>query len=150
MNISDYEWHLIDCVTIQQGEVILDELLAEIEEIFSSGHDGVVSRMAELAVRLHIKQEEFQQAVLEAFHCTGKQERKKSAALILCMTTYDVMYGNDDKKDGSSEENKDEQTQAKDKVFCTTSFTLAMDKGMEWHFFFFLSLMLLFFQKCAN
>jgi len=77
--------------------------------------------MAELAVRLGIKQAEFQHAILEAFHCIGKHERKKCAALILSMTTYDVMF-DDDNKDGSDEKDKDKQT--KDKVFYPTLSTL--------------------------
>lgn len=97
---------------------MLDELLDEIEDIFSSGHDGVIARMAELSVRLQVKQEELQQAILEAFHCTGKKERKKCAALILCMTTYDVLYG-EDNQEASHGENKNEPTETKNEVFWT-------------------------------
>lgn len=89
---------------------MLDELLGEIEELFSAGHDGVVARMAELCVRLEVKQEELQQAILEAFHCTGTKERKSSSTLVLAMTTHDILFGeNDEASKQTDEENKEKQ-----------------------------------------
>ncbi|XP_031565818.1 nucleolar protein 9-like isoform X2 [Actinia tenebrosa] len=94
------------------GEQMLDELLGEMEELFSAGHDGVVARMAELCVRLEVKQQDLQRAILEAFHCTGKKEKKSSSTLLLSMTTHDIFFGeDDDKSKQTDEENKDEQTE---------------------------------------
>jgi hypothetical protein len=99
---------------------MLDELLGEIEEIFSAGHDGVVARMAELSVRLEVKQEELKQALLEAFHCSGTKEKKACSTLILCMTTYDIFFDESKEVERSKqtdEENKEKLTE-KTEVMC--------------------------------
>ena len=88
---------------------MLDELLGEIEELLSAGHDGVVARMAELCVRLEVKQQEIQQAIHVAFHCTGTKEKKTCSTLLLSMTTYDIFFG------GVSEESKQTDAENKEK-----------------------------------
>lgn len=85
---------------------MISELLPYLEDLLALGHMGVVVRMAELAVRFVIKQKKMLKALLQAFHCEGKDEQTSSVPLISSLTTYEIFYGTKaDEKEKDEEEN---------------------------------------------
>ena len=87
---------------------MIAELLPYLEDLLALGHMGVVVRMAEVAVRIVIKQKKMLKALLRAFHCEGKVERSSAVVLISSLTTYEIFYGTKpepDEKEKDSEEN---------------------------------------------
>lgn len=70
------------------------------------GHMGVVVRMAETAVRFVIKQKKILKALLQAFHCEGKDEQSSAVVLISSLTTHDIFFGTKpNEKDGDEQSN---------------------------------------------
>ena len=76
-----------------QAQQMAAELLPYIEDLLALGHMGVVVRLAETAVRFEIKQKKILKALLQAFHCDGKDKRSSAVALISSLTTYDIFFG---------------------------------------------------------
>lgn len=83
---------------------MLAELLPYLEDLLANEHMGIVVRMAEVAVRFVIKQKTMLKALLQAFHCEGKEEQSSAVLLFLSLTTYDIFYGTKLNEKGESEE----------------------------------------------
>lgn len=84
---------------------MITELLPHLENLLALGHMGVAVRMAEVAVRFVIKQKTMLKALLQAFHCEGKDEQSSAVVLLSSLTTYDIFYGTMPDGKGESEEN---------------------------------------------
>ena len=72
---------------------MIAELLPYLEDLLALGHMGIVLRMVETAVRFLVKQKKILKALLQAFHCEGKDKQSSAVALISSLTTYDVFFG---------------------------------------------------------
>lgn len=88
---------------------MIADLLPYLEDLLAMGHMGVVIRMAETAVRFEIKQKKIIKALLQAFHCEGKEKQSSAVVLISSLTTYDIFFGSkqgekdDDENNNASE-----------------------------------------------
>lgn len=97
--------HLMASTTDKaQAKQILAELLPYLEDLLANEHMGIVVRMAEVAVQFVIKQKTMLKALLQAFHCKGKDEQSSAVLLFLSLTTYDIFYGSKPDARGESEE----------------------------------------------
>jgi len=93
-----------------QAKQIIAELLPYVEDLLAVGHMGVVVRMAETAVRFVIKQKKILKALLQAFHCEGKDEQSSAVVLISSLTTYDIFFGTKpNEKDGDEQSNSSKE-----------------------------------------
>ena len=81
------------------------ELLPYLEDLLALGHMGVVVRMVETAVRFGIKQKKILKALLQAFHCEGKDEQSSAVVLMTSLTTYDIFFGTKPNENGDDENN---------------------------------------------
>lgn len=103
------------------------ELLPYLEDLLALGHMGVVVRMAEVAVRFVVKQKKMLKALLQAFHCDGKDEQSSAVVLISSLTTYEIFYGTKpDEKD--KEENDTSVVSAVDHTQSSFYFYLTIKK----------------------
>ena len=103
------------------------ELLPYLEDLLALGHMGVVVRMAEVAVRFVVKQKKMLKALLQAFHCDGKDEQSSAVVLISSLTTYEIFYGTKpDEKD--KEENDTSVVSAVDHMQSSFNFYLTIKK----------------------
>ncbi|PFX35048.1 nucleolar protein 9-like [Stylophora pistillata] len=97
--------HLMASTTDKaQAKQILAELLPYLEDLLANEHMGIVVRMAEVAVQFLIKQKTMLKALLQAFHCEGKDEQSSAVLLFLSLTTYDIFYGTKPDERGEIEE----------------------------------------------
>ena len=91
---------------------MIAELLPYLEDLLALGHMGVVVRLAETAVRFEIKQKKILKALLQAFHCDGKDKQSSAVVLISSLTTYDIFFASkpnekdNDEHDNASEVNR--------------------------------------------
>ena len=84
---------------------MIAELLPYLEDLLAVGHMGVVIRMAETAVRFEIKQKKIIKALLQAFHCEGKDKQPSAVVLISSLTTYDIFFGSKRSEKEDDDEN---------------------------------------------
>ncbi|XP_071955105.1 nucleolar protein 9-like [Antedon mediterranea] len=85
--------------TEEQLEMIFDEMYNHFEDLLAVNHIQVLQRLAEACVRVGIKQNEFIEGLLTAFHCYDPKSKQTSCITLLCsLKTYDVYYGTNEEE----------------------------------------------------
>ena len=78
----------------EHAGIMLDELIARIEDLFASNRAGVVVKMAEAAAKFGIRQKEMVAALAGSFHIGTSDEWGNSVRMFLTMAVADVFKAN--------------------------------------------------------
>uniref|UniRef100_UPI00358DEEB9 nucleolar protein 9 isoform X2 n=1 Tax=Myxine glutinosa TaxID=7769 RepID=UPI00358DEEB9 len=72
---------------------LFKELVPWLESVLAQGHMGIVTSLAEAAVRLQKKQDKLLEALLKIFHCDVEARQSCALQLFASMFTYEIYFG---------------------------------------------------------
>eukprot|EP00794_Sanderia_malayensis_P019153 gene19153-21073_t len=99
---------LVTVPNANMAKLILEELIPFTEDVLASGNMGVIVRIAELSLNYKCMQKDLVRDLKKSFHMPRSQEGSQSfMKLLLTMSTYDVLFGKEEKEDAGEGEKKD-------------------------------------------